>query len=82
MYPSVIKVKPIEEYCILVEFDNDESGILDMKPYLDFGIFSQLRDPDLFKTVRVSFDTVEWTNRIDLDPKFVYEKCEQVTQAM
>lgn len=74
MYPSVIKVTPTENYRVLVEFDNNEKGVLDMAPYLNFGVFAKLKDPNLFNTVRVSFDTVEWFDGIDLDPKFVYEK--------
>ncbi len=75
MYPSVIKVNAAKNYQILVEFDNNENGILDMEPYLNFGVFNKLKDPVVFNTVRVSFDTVEWANGADLDPKFVYEKC-------
>ncbi len=75
MYPSVKKVTAAENYQIIVEFDNDESGVLNMEPYLSFGVFNKLKDPGVFNTARVSFDTVEWVNGIDLDPKFVYEKC-------
>lgn len=78
MYPSVRKVTAAENYRIVVEFDNDESGVLDMGPYLGFGVFNKLKEPGIFDTVRVSFDTVEWVNGIDLDPKFVYEKCVKV----
>lgn len=46
-----------------------------MEPYVNFGVFNRIKDPDIFKTARVSFDTIEWENGIDLDPKFVYEKC-------
>ena len=74
MCPSVIKVATAENYKIVVEFDNHEVGILDMEPYLDFGVFSRLQKPEVFNSVRVSFDTVTWTSGIDLDPDFVYEK--------
>nr|VFK79519.1 MAG: Protein of unknown function (DUF2442) [Candidatus Kentron sp. SD] len=73
-YPSVKKVSARDDYEIFIEFDNDECGTLDMKPYLDFGVFNQIRDPDRFRQVRAAFDTVEWGNGIDLDPRFVYEK--------
>ena len=46
-----------------------------MEPYLNFGIFSKIKDLNLFSKVRGSFDTIEWGNGIDLDPQFVYEKC-------
>lgn len=74
MYPSVVKVTPTSNYQIFVEFDNNETGVLDMTPYLDFGVFAKLREPGAFQSVRVSFDTIEWLDGIDLDPKFVYEK--------
>nr|VFJ91577.1 MAG: Protein of unknown function (DUF2442) [Candidatus Kentron sp. LFY]VFJ97231.1 MAG: Protein of unknown function (DUF2442) [Candidatus Kentron sp. LFY] len=74
MVPSVKKVFALDGYQIFIEFDNDECGMLDMAPYLNFGVFGRIRDPDLFRQVRVAFDTVEWGNGIDLDPKFVYEK--------
>jgi hypothetical protein len=75
VYPSVVDVIADDNYRIHVEFDNKESGTLDMTPYLGFGVFSTLKDLSVFNTARVSFDTVEWENGVDLDPKFVYEKC-------
>ena len=75
MYPSVLKVESIDDTQILIEFDNHESGILDMAPYLDFGVFKKLKDSRIFHTVHVSFDTIAWADDIDLDPRFVYEKC-------
>lgn len=74
MYPSVKKVVPKDNYLLLIVFDSGESGTLDMKPFLEFGIFRKLRDPAAFERVRVSFDTVEWDLGIDLDPEFVYDK--------
>ncbi len=73
MYPAITKVIPEDGFVIFVEFDNGESGQLDMKPYLDFGVFQKLKDPNIFNTVRVLFDTIEWDGGIDLDPEFVYE---------
>ncbi len=78
MYPSVIKVSACEDYTLLVGFDNGEQGRLDMKPFLDFGVFSQLQDPAFFQQVRVSFDTVAWGDGLDLDPEFVYDKCQML----
>ena len=60
-----------------VEFDNGEQGILDMKPYLEFGVFRRLKNQKIFQNVRVAFDTIEWDSSIDLDPEFVYDKCQK-----
>ena len=74
MYPAVIKVSAVADYVLNIEFDNGEIRCLDMKPYLEFGVFSRLKNPDSFNQVRVSFDTVEWETGIDLAPEFVYNK--------
>jgi hypothetical protein len=79
MYPSVKSVTPTENYVLYIDFDNGERGMLDMKPFLGFGVFRRLKDQGAFERVRVAFDTVEWDSGIDLDPEFVYEKCQRKT---
>jgi hypothetical protein len=74
MYRSVKKVMSHENYTLFIEFDNGEKRSLDLKPYLDFGIFRRLKSPGAFQRARVSFDTVEWDCGVDLDPEFIYEK--------
>jgi hypothetical protein len=75
MYPAVKEVTPKENYMLSVIFDNGEHGTLDMKPFLDFGIFQSLKNKNVFNRVRVVFDTIEWESGADLDPEFVYTKC-------
>ena len=72
MYPSVKSVQPLPEYCLELVFDNGDTKIFDMKPYLDIGMFRELMNENVFKTVRVSFDTIEWQNGIDFDPEVLY----------
>ena len=81
MYPSVTKVVPNEDFTLAIAFDNGEEGILDIKPYLSFGVFQTIRDYERFKVVRVAFDTIEWDCGVDLDPEFVHAKCEMTTRA-
>ena len=73
MYLSVKEVKPLDEYKLLVTFENGEVKLFDMNPYLNNGIFSELRDLSLFKSAKVNFDTVEWENEADIDPETLYE---------
>ncbi|MGR9088614.1 MAG: hypothetical protein ACU841_16315, partial [Gammaproteobacteria bacterium] len=42
-----------------ITFSNGESGVLDMKPYLDFGIFNRLKDCKSFEKVTVVFDELK-----------------------
>ncbi len=74
MYLSVKHVLAVEGYKLIVTFENDEKRILDMLPYLEIGKFSELKDKALFNSVKVHFDSVEWANRMDLDPEFIYQK--------
>jgi hypothetical protein len=74
MYSSVKNVIANEDYTLSIDFDNGERGILDIKPFLDFGVFRKIKDYSDFKQVRVSFDTIEWDSGVDLDPEFVYLK--------
>ena len=74
MYLSVNKVKPLADYKLELTFENKEIKIFDVKPYLDTGLFRTLRDEKVFKMVKVSYDTIEWPNGVDLDPEVLYEK--------
>jgi len=76
MYPSVKNVFAGEDFVLFIDFDNGEQGKLDMKPFLDCGVFQRLKDRNAFKRVRVAFDTIEWDSGVDLDPEFVYAKCQ------
>ena len=73
MYFAVIAVTPLENYKLSLKFKNGEDRIFDMTPYLETCIFKELKDQVLFKTVRVSFDTVEWANEADIDPETLYK---------
>ncbi len=74
MYLAVTEVEPLEDYQLLLTFENGEKRIFDMKPYLEKGIFQELKDKKKFRTVRVSFDSIEWDNQADIDPEILYEK--------
>ena len=80
MYISVKSVRSLSEYQLLLTFENGEKKIFDMKPYLDKGIYKELKDESKFKTVRISFDSIEWCNNADIDPEFLYEKSKKITE--
>ena len=72
MNPEVLKVKPEDNYTLHLWFDNGEEGILDMKPYLERGIFRDLKDLSVFNSVRPFIGTIQWSNEADLCPDTVY----------
>ena len=70
---KIINVYPLENYELLVEFENGEKRIKDMKPYLNKGVFSKLKNKEFFKTVKISFDTISWGDKIDMCADSIYE---------
>jgi hypothetical protein len=43
MYLSIKQVMPHEDFNLSIVFDDGAEGILDIKPYLDFGVFGTLK---------------------------------------
>ena len=72
MNPEVINVKPEKDYTLHLWFTNGEEGMLDMKPYLDKGIFKELKSKKMFNTVKPFIGTIQWANEADLCPDTVY----------
>jgi hypothetical protein len=81
MYLAVVSVHPNPDFSLSVGFKDGSEGVLDMKPYLDFGVFKRIKDFNQFQRVRVAFDTLEWECGVDLDPEFVYAKSRIVKSA-
>ena len=73
MYLAVKDVKTIDDYKLILTFEDGSVRIFDMKPLLRKGVFKELKDEKLFKTVKVSFDSIEWANGIDVDPETLYK---------
>lgn len=72
MNPRVKAVKPNPDYTITLVFTNDEVRRFDVKPYLDIGIFQELKDPGIFNSVRPYLGSVQWQNGQDFCPDTLY----------
>lgn len=70
--PKVLKVTPKEDYTLLVEYENNEKKIFDVKPYFNFKPFIELKNLVLFKTVKVGGLSIEWLNGQDICPDDLY----------
>ena len=58
MYWDVKIVKPMPDYRIYIEIVDGRKGIFDLKPYLDHGVFRELRDINYFNQAGIVFGTV------------------------
>ena len=82
MSPRLKSVTPISDHRLLLTFDNAERRMFDVKPYLNTGVFSELTDESLFRSVHVCFDTVEWSNGADLCPEVLYAESEPAEEVI
>jgi len=74
MYPRVKKVKAEENFQLRITFDNGKSGVFDMNPYLNFGIFSELKDIKYFRKVKPLYGTISWPHGQDVCPDTLYQE--------
>ncbi len=80
MYLAIKNVKPIDNYNLILTFENGEKRQFDMNPFLDKGIFKELKDVSIFNSVKVSFDTIQWDNEADLDPEILYTHSKKISE--
>ena len=71
---TVKAVRVRDDYQLEVDFGNDEIRLFDARPYLEKGIFQQLKDPARFKQAYVAFDTVCWPGNLDIAPETLYDR--------
>ena len=69
---KITRVVALENYELNLEFDSNEIRIFDVKPYLDRGVFTQLKDIAYFQQVRLFLDSITWPNGQDFDPDHLY----------
>lgn len=69
IYWDVKTVKPLIDYRIYVEIEDGRIGIFDLKPYLDHGVFRELKDVGYFNQVGILFGAITWPHEQDIAPE-------------
>jgi Protein of unknown function (DUF2442) len=69
MYWDVTVVKPLANYQIYVELKDGRKGIFDVTPYLNKGVFQELKDIHYFNQVGILFGAVTWPHEQDIAPE-------------
>lgn len=72
MNPRVKNAVPDKDYTVKIVFDNGEEKLFDVKPYLEKGIFQELKNIQIFKTVRPVMGSIQWKNGQDFCPDTLY----------
>lgn len=69
----VKKINYIDGYKISITFNDKKTKLVDIEPYLIGGVFLPLKDPDYFKMVKLSGNTLVWPNEADFCPDVLYK---------
>jgi hypothetical protein len=77
MIPDVVDFEILSDHKIKVALSDGRKGIFDVKPYLDRGIFKELKDYNYFKRARIEFGTITWPNEQDFSPETIEIKMQQ-----
>ena len=73
MNPRIIDVTPKKDFKLELKFDNGEIREFDTSPYLEKGIFKELKNWDYFHRVKPFLGSIQWPNGQDFCPDTLYE---------
>jgi hypothetical protein len=67
-YPKIKSASALDDHTLIVEFDNNEIKKYDVSPLLNKDMFAPLKNPALFKSVKVEQGgyAVVWNSEIDI----------------
>ena len=69
---KVVAVKANEDFSLDLKFNDGSVRRFDVKPYLDLGVFTELKDLQYFNQVKIAFGTVQWPHEQDISPDTLY----------
>ncbi len=78
MNPRIIKVTALDNYQLELVFNNSEIKIFDTSLYLNKGIFTELKNYETFKKVRVFMGSIAWPGGQDFCPDTLYQESTKI----
>ena len=72
MNPRVISVEAEQGHKLKIVFENEEVRLFDATPFLEKGVFNELKNLSYFKQVRVAFGSIEWPHEQDFSKDTLY----------
>ncbi len=70
--PRVKEVSANPDFTINLTFDNGEKKVFDVRPYLDKGIFKDLKNLKKFDSVKPFLGSIRWEGGQDFCPDTLY----------
>lgn len=75
---KVTAVKANDDHTLELNFSDGSVKKFDMKPYLKYPLFEELRDLPYFKQVKLGFGTVQWPHEQDIAPETLFLESDSV----
>jgi len=72
MLLDVVKFDYLDEYKLLLTFENGEIKEFDCTKIMDEKPFQVLKDINYFKRAKIDYGTLVWPNEIDIAPETLY----------
>ena len=77
---KVISAKANDDFTLDLQFNDEAQKRFDMKPYLDFFVFRQLKNLEYFKNIKIAFGTVQWAHEQDISPETLYLEGKELSE--
>ncbi|MCQ2318739.1 MAG: DUF2442 domain-containing protein [Bacteroidales bacterium] len=75
---KIIGVQYVNEYKLLLTFNDGKVRLCDFEPLSRKGICTKLQNMEYFKNFRLDPFSVDWNNEIGFAPEFLYENSVEV----
>jgi hypothetical protein len=79
---DIIRVTPQKDNTLILVFENHETRIFDMTPYLEKKPYRKLKNSPLFMKAMVAYGTVVWPGEIDIAPETLWDNSTQTSQTV
>jgi len=70
--PTAIEVKTMNDFKLLIKFDNGEVKLFDCNSLFSRKPFYPLKNKAIFRTAHTNGISIEWSNDIDVCPDELY----------
>jgi len=69
---KVVAVRANQDFSLDLRFNDGSLRKFDVKPYLNYSVFTELQNIHYFQQVRIAFGTVQWPHEQDIGPETLY----------
>lgn len=69
---KAVEVFALPDYNLQVRFEDEVTGIIDLKPFVQKGIFTALQNEKLFAEVKFNQSAIFWNEELEIDLLNVY----------